>query len=160
MVSRVKVLLVYGGGGHTTQMIELAKGLDQKHEYINVMGMGDSFTRPRIAEDPYEIRVPRKHGEGKLISIFRTMLSFAESLWVIKEVKPKAIISIAPGMSVPLSYCAKAFKAKVIFVETDSRVYKQSLTGKLIHPIADQFFVQWEEQLPLYQKAIYAGRLK
>ncbi|MBS6681776.1 MAG: polysaccharide biosynthesis protein, partial [Roseburia sp.] len=33
----------------------------------------------------------------------------------------------------------------------------KNLTGNLLYRFADQFYVQWEEMLKLYPKAIYKG---
>ena len=32
-----------------------------------------------------------------------------------------------------------------------------TLTGRLLRPFADRFYVQWEELLEVYPKAIYVG---
>jgi beta-1,4-N-acetylglucosaminyltransferase len=53
---------------------------------------------------------------------------------------------------------AKLFRAKVIFVETGSRVKKLSLTGRLVYPFADLFLVQWPGLAKRHRKAEFAGR--
>ena len=89
----MRVILVYGGGGHTIQMMKLAELLDPKHTYIPVMSKGDVFTR-RFVKDCREIRVPRIEGEGKLKTVFRTAISFGEALAVVRAEEPDAIIWI------------------------------------------------------------------
>ncbi|MEK6909902.1 MAG: polysaccharide biosynthesis protein, partial [Candidatus Aenigmatarchaeota archaeon] len=39
------------------------------------------------------------------------------------------------------------------------RVRKPSKSGKLVYPIANLFFVQWEDLKSEYPRAVYAGRL-
>jgi UDP-N-acetylglucosamine:LPS N-acetylglucosamine transferase len=72
----------------------------------------------------------------------------------------KAVISTGPGISILTALFFKLFtKAKVIHVETWSRFYSKSLTGRILYRLSDFFFVQNEELLKLYPKAIYRGRL-
>jgi beta-1,4-N-acetylglucosaminyltransferase len=54
---------------------------------------------------------------------------------------------------------AKLLGIRVIYIETGSRVFALSSSGKILYRFADLFFVQWSELLPLYPKAVYAGRL-
>ena len=55
---------------------------------------------------------------------------------------------------------AKILGKKSIYIESNAWVYKKSVTGKMVYPIADLFFVQWPEMKEQYENAIYAGRLK
>ena len=69
------------------------------------------------------------------------------------------IIGAGPSISVPPSLAGKLLGAKVIHVESASRVTRPSLTGRLLYPVADLFFVQWEGLLERFPRARYAGRL-
>lgn len=50
---------------------------------------------------------------------------------------------------------------RIIYVESIARVYRLSLTGKILYHcrIADQFFVQWEELQRTHRRSLYVGRL-
>jgi len=91
--------------------------------------------------------------------IIRTLLSAAQALVALVRARPRAIISTGPGPAVPASMLAKLLGIKVIFIETGSRVYALSSSGRILYRFADLFLVQWPELLPLCPKAIYAGRL-
>jgi beta-1,4-N-acetylglucosaminyltransferase len=60
---------------------------------------------------------------------------------------------------VAASLVAKLVGASVIYVESLSRVRRLSLTGRLMRPLADLYFVQWEELRPAAPRAVFAGRL-
>jgi beta-1,4-N-acetylglucosaminyltransferase len=47
----------------------------------------------------------------------------------------------------------------VIYIETGSRVFALSSSGRILYRFADLFFVQWPELLAAYPKAVYEGRL-
>ena len=54
----------------------------------------------------------------------------------------------------------KLLGKKIIFIESWSRIYKKSSSGKFAYLFANLFFVQWPEMKKQYPKAIYAGRLR
>jgi UDP-N-acetylglucosamine:LPS N-acetylglucosamine transferase len=49
---------------------------------------------------------------------------------------------------------------KIVFSESFACVDHLSLSGKLLYPIVDMFFVQWPDLQVLYPKSIYTGRLQ
>ena len=73
--------------------------------------------------------------------------------------KAKYFLSAGNGAVVFLYYIGKIFGKKLIYLETWSRVWTPSLTGRLVYPICNLFFVQWPELLEKYPKAKYVGRL-
>lgn len=79
---------------------------------------------------------------------------------ILRKEKPDLIISTGAAVAVPFFYLGKYFfKAKVVYVEVFDRIDKTTLSGKLVHPIADKFIVQWEEQKDVYPKAINLGSI-
>jgi UDP-N-acetylglucosamine:LPS N-acetylglucosamine transferase len=78
-------------------------------------------------------------------------------------VRPVAILSTGPAIAVPVSIIGKVLGARIIFVETGSRIQSLSLTGRIMYRWAHLFFVQWpqlREKLPADDpRVIYAGRL-
>ena len=75
------------------------------------------------------------------------------------RIRPDVIVSTGANTAVPMCYIAKIFGRKVIFIETFASSKKKTLSGILLYPIANAFFVQWESMLNLYPKAIYKGAL-
>jgi len=89
----------------------------------------------------------------------RTLISALQAFVALVSVRPRAIISAGPGSAVPASVVAKLLGIKVIYIETGSRIFALSDTGRIMYRVADLFLVQWPDLLPLCPKAIYAGRL-
>jgi UDP-N-acetylglucosamine:LPS N-acetylglucosamine transferase len=81
------------------------------------------------------------------------------SLIILIKERPKVIVSTSGGSTIPLCYFGKLFGVKIIYIESMARINQPSGTGKLIHPIADLFLVQWESMLKFYRKAKYWGRV-
>lgn len=95
---------------------------------------------------------PGKNPLKLLMNIFQSLLVF------LKE-RPNVVISSGAGVAVPMCYFAKIFGKKLIFIESFSRVENPSLSGILIHPIADLFIVQWRPLLKHYKNVVYGGSI-
>jgi len=158
----LKILVVLGSGGHTAQMLRLVDLLGDRFEYVYLVGRGDSLSAEKIARkgEICVVHRARDHGDNVVVTFFKVIRLFWESLGVIRRAKPEVILSAGPGMAVPISMLGKMLGKKVIFVESWSRVYKGSTSGRIIYRFADLFFVQWPELKGFYPRGIYAGRLR
>ena len=157
----MRLLIVLGSGGHTKEMIRLVDLLGRRYEYCYLIAADDELSAKKIKVPGavYRVLRPRWKDSGLFMVVLRTLLSAAQALVVLVRTRPQAIISTGPGPAVPASLLAKLFGAKVIYIETASRVYALSTSGKILYRFADLFFVQWPELLSRYPRAIYAGRL-
>jgi len=157
----VKLLIVLGSGGHTKEMIRLVDLLGQAYEYAYLVAADDdlSVQKIRVPGAVYRVIRPRWKDTGLPMVIIRTLLSTVQAVVALIRTRPQAVISTGPGPAVPASLLAKLLGIKVIYIETGSRIFALSTSGKLLYHFADLFFVQWPELLPLCPKAIYAGRL-
>ena len=156
-----RLLLVLGEGGHSSEMLILADLLGQEHEYAYLLVEGDELSAQRIRRRGPVYRVPRVREKVHSLprDLWRTLRCFRASWRALGASRPQAVISSGPGMAFPVCLLARLRGVSVIFVETGSRVRRLSLTGRLVYPIADLFFVQWPELAERYPRAIYAGRL-
>jgi UDP-N-acetylglucosamine:LPS N-acetylglucosamine transferase len=82
---------------------------------------------------------------------------FFKSLSILRNEKADCVITTGALMGCCVAFAGKLMKKKVIYIESFARIDSASLTGKLLHPIADIFIVQWEEGLKFFPKAIYGG---
>jgi len=108
-------------------------------------------------ENAYLIKFEGWDLKGKILLVKYIIKAFRI---LIKE-KPDVIISTGGGeIAVPFCYVGKVLGAKVIFIETLSRITTPSRGGQLVYPIADLFLVQWESLLKKYgAKAKYWGKV-
>jgi len=79
----------------------------------------------------------------------------------ILKYRPSIILTNGGGeLSIPFSYLGKLLGAKVVFIETISRVKTKSKAARAIYPIANVFLVQWEKNISMYgKKAKYWGSI-
>jgi len=157
----VRLLIVLGSGGHTKEMIRVVELLGPKYEYSYLVSADDALSvqKIKLPGPVYKVIRPRWKHTSLPMSVLRTVWSGLQALWALLHVRPKAIISTGPGPAVPASLLAKLLGIKVVYIETGSRIFALSASGKILYRVADLFFVQWPELLTLCPKAIYAGRL-
>lgn len=162
MISKPKLIIVLGSGGHTTQMIRITEMLCDSYDFEYVVCDDDdkSAKKIRFIGDVHVITRPRRYYDKSVIrAVFLTIRSTLESFSIIRNSKSVGIVSAGPSLTVPLFIWALVFRKKRIFIESWSRVNAKSTSGKICYYLSDLFFVQWSELTKRYPKAIYAGRL-
>ncbi|MCD6226389.1 MAG: hypothetical protein J7J93_01160 [Candidatus Aenigmarchaeota archaeon] len=156
----VKIMLILGKGGHTSQILQLMKKLPKKYEYCFLVCYEDPISGMKVkGAEIYKASMPSVEGEPLFMAFFRSIKTFFQAINILIKSKVDVIITAGPGLGAVFSYAAKLLNKKIIFLETWSRVYSKSKAGRLSYPIADLFFVQWKQMKKIYPKAIYAGRL-
>lgn len=147
----MKICIVCSAGGHLTEMSQL-KECFQKFPHFFITFKREDSSELAKEEKVYFIKDPSRNPMKFLKCIFQTFS-------ILKKEKPKAIISTGAGIAVPACFLGKfLFKSKVIFIESFCRIEEPSLSGRLIYPISDSFFVQWKKLLKFYgEKAVYKG---
>ena len=127
------------------------------HKIVTLSDVEDS---PYWSDRHYvveELRSKHSHIETfKNITFARTLQKVSQ---IAKKENVKAVVSIGPGICVITSIYFKWKGAKIIHIETWSRIKTSSLTGRVMYLIADKFYVQHKSLLDKYPKGIYAGLL-
>lgn len=159
MVKKNAIILLAGEGGHFEQAKRLFYylGLDNKSEVF----VYTDYLNKEIHESlKYESLGALRDKNGlSLVGAFSYFLkSFRTTLSYCFKYKV-SVISTGPGISIIPSLVVKLFGGRVIHIETWSRFYSSSATGKIMYLIADKFYIQNKELLAVYPKGIYAGRL-
>ena len=158
MFLRKKIFMISSAGGHLTQLLRLAEGLQDYDKILITESTPVTRTAKTHAFDRVFYLI---HGgrESKLIYPFKFFLNFIYSLLLFFWHRPKVVISTGAHTSVPMCFIAKVFGSRIIFIETFAKVSTPTLTGRMIYRIADRFYIQWPQLQKFYPKAIYKGRL-
>lgn len=156
-----KLLIVLGEGGHTSEMLNLVAQLDDVYELHYVMVAEDELSESRITRPGqiHRVRRPNAKDSSKPAALAQTTVAMAQALRLVAKLRPRAILSSGPAVGIPVAVAARLFGAEVIFVETIARVTSLSMTGRLIRPLADMYFVQWPEVQSQVPGSRYEGRL-
>jgi UDP-N-acetylglucosamine:LPS N-acetylglucosamine transferase len=146
-----RALLVCSPGGHLLQLLRLQPAWE---------GFETTWVTLPAADTDYLLREERViHGRGPTNRSLRALLHNLLLAWrVVRRERPEAILSTGAALAVPFFLFGKLYGARLVFVESLTRTTSLSLSGRLVRPIADAFFVQWPD-LAETKQARYAGRL-
>jgi len=158
--NKKNVLYILGSGGHTQEMIILSKDLKDTINYFYLIQKDDVLSEKKIIYPGKIIKVkrPRMWGENIFVASFRSVNLFFKSFFILKKNKIDIIISTGPGISLIYFISGWILRKKLIFIECFSRVKTKTITGRFVYPLSDLFFVQWEDNLENYPKALYRGK--
>lgn len=145
-----RALLVCSPGGHLLQLLRMAPAWE---------GFETTWVTLPAADSDYLLRDERVlHGRGPTNRSLRALLANLRLAWrVVRSERPDAILSTGAALAVPFFLAGKLFGARLVYVESLTRTTSLSLSGRLVRPLADAFFVQWPELAR--GKARFAGRL-
>ncbi len=149
----MKICLVCSAGGHLSQMQRLLSAFDGR-DYFFVTHTAESSKHLKRA---YFI----DYKQGYIRERLTWLKTIFTALRILLKERPAVVISTGGGeIAVPFCYVGKLLGAKVVLIESLTRVTTRSAAGKLVYPIADLFLVQWESLLKLYgKKAQYWGNV-
>ncbi len=77
---------------------------------------------------------------------------------VLRRERPDVVISTGAGVAVPFLWIGKLLGMKTVYLECITRIHSISLAGRMILPVVDKFYGQWEEIAALHPKIDYEGR--
>ncbi len=144
----MKLLVACNPGGHFTEMI-LLKEAFEGHDTVFL-----TYENPTTTTFPFKI-----HTIKRIDTSFLAMLqSFLRIFIIIKEEKPKIIVSTGAEIAIPVFIIGKLMGIKMVYIESWCRVKTKSGAGRIAYYLADVFLVQWPGLVKIYgKKARYEG---
>ncbi|MDR3696313.1 PssD/Cps14F family polysaccharide biosynthesis glycosyltransferase [Mucilaginibacter sp.] len=148
------ILIPTSTGGHLNEVLQLKKLYDT---YKCIIVTEDVPINHTILKG-YNYEFVRANGENRDFTFWRNfIINIFLAFKIIIKNRPSAIVTTGSHTAVPFCYIGKLFGCKVIFILSFCRTTSKALSADLVHPIADMFFVQWEETKKFYKKAVYVG---
>ena len=135
-------------GGHLLQLVALREAFEGFERVWVTFDAGDS--RALLAgEEVVHAYSPTNRNVGNLLR------NFGLAFRVVPRMRPAAIVTTGAGVAVPFAWVGRLFGARVVYVESLTRIDRPSLTYRLIRPVVSRTYVQWPElRLP---GALYRG---
>jgi beta-1,4-N-acetylglucosaminyltransferase len=91
---------------------------------------------------------------------WRQVINLWEAFRILRKYRPAVILSTGAGPVVPFAVIGRfLFGARIVFVETITRISRPSLTGRIMYWLAHDFFYQWKALEKFFPKAKYGGPL-
>jgi UDP-N-acetylglucosamine:LPS N-acetylglucosamine transferase len=76
---------------------------------------------------------------------------------VVSEARPRVVLTTGAGAAVPFAWIARLRGARLVYVESLTRIDTPSLSCRLLAPFADRVYVQWPELVNGVGRARYVG---
>ena len=149
-----KVMFICSAGGHLTEMLKIDR-LFKKYDYVLVTEKNDISIKLKDKYNIDYLMYGSRYYPFKYIFVFS--YNFLRSMYLFFKYKPDLVYTTGAHTCVVMCYIAKLFKKKIIFVEVFDRINNPTLSGRMVHRIADTFIVQHEEMLEKYEHSKYIG---
>jgi beta-1,4-N-acetylglucosaminyltransferase len=145
-------LLVASNGGHLLQLSQLRDNwaADERHWV--------TFDKPDARSMLVDESVTYAHHPTNR-NIPNLLRNLRLAYRLLRRLRPRAVITTGAGVAVPFCWLGRLMGVRVVYIESFARVNDPSLTGRLVHPVAHRFFVQWPDMLRHFPKAEYRGGL-
>jgi UDP-N-acetylglucosamine:LPS N-acetylglucosamine transferase len=149
---RLDVLLVCSAGGHLLQLYLLRNAWkDLSHAWVS---LEREDSRSLLSEEVVY------YGYGPTTRSALNLIKNIFVAWsVVWRLRPRVIVTTGAGVAVPFAWIGRLAGAKIVYVESLTRVAKPSLTCRLIRPVADRIYVQWPELAETLRGSHYVGNL-
>jgi len=146
----MKICVVSSCGGHLTEA-RCLKPAYETDEYFYVLD-----DKAILPSDMLERTYFVTHSERD----WKVLINFWEAFKILHVERPQVILSTGAGIVVPFALVGRyIFGARIIFIETLTRVRKPSLTGRIMYRLAHDFFYQWETLGRYFPKGCHGGPL-
>lgn len=146
----MELLLVCSPGGHLLQLVGLSRALQEHRRVWVTLDAPDA--RSLLASEP----VVYAHGPTNR-SVVNLIRNLALAWRVVRTLRPRVVATTGAGVAVPFAWIARLHGARVVYVESLTRIDSVSLSCRMIRPVADRIYVQWPELRARIPEALYAG---
>ena len=150
-----EILLVCSTGGHLLQLVALRGAWE---EFSRVWVTFDkSDARSLLAEE----RVVFGHGPTNrnfgFLAAKNHLLNVLTAVRLLRAARPKVVLTTGAGLAVPFAWVGRLLGARVVYVESLTRIEQPSLSCRLIAPVASRIYAQWPELAEAVPRARYLG---
>lgn len=144
----MKAAMISSHGGHLTELRMIAPALEG-HDLFYV-----TYESERTKQLDIDVHLVDHIGTNPA----RMVTAFVRMLQLFRRERPDLILSTGSEIAIPAFLAGKVLGATTVFVESWCRVTNRSITGRIVYPLSDSFFVQWPQLLDEYgDKAEFAG---
>jgi beta-1,4-N-acetylglucosaminyltransferase len=155
-MKKFRVLFPSSSGGHLTEILQLTKLLDATEHLFVTEDL--PLTRQLMAGR--QCRFVRPNGRNRNWVFWKNFVAnWFLAVPILLRFRPHAIVTTGSHTAIPFCYLGKLLGCKIVFVLSFCRVDSKAAAASAVYPIADLFFVQWQQMQAAYPKSIYAGPL-
>lgn len=149
------LLLVCSSGGHLLQLIALREvWCDSSRLWVT---FDKSDARSLLDGEDVE------HANGPTnrnfpVEAIKNLLRNVFLAWrIVRRTRPAVMLTTGAAVAIPFAWVAKLHGARVVYIESLTRINGPSLSCRLIAPVADRTYVQWPELSEQMRDVRYRG---
>ena len=148
----MKICLVTSTGGHLLELVSLKEAWDRCERFWVTF---DNLDARALLKD--EKIIWAYHPTNRNLKNLVKNIGLA---WrVLRRERPDVVVSTGAGVGVPFLWMGRCLGIRTVYIELMARTRSLSLSGRLVYPIVDRYYVQWQELTSRYPKAIYSGQV-
>jgi beta-1,4-N-acetylglucosaminyltransferase len=151
------VLLVCSTGGHLLQLVALREVWDETRRLWVTFDKSDARSLLRSERVVFAFG-PTNRTFG-VTAVANTLRNLVLAWRVIGRTRPSVILTTGAGVAVPFAWVGRLRGARIVYVESLTRIEGPSLSCKLIAPVAARTYGQWPEFAGAVRGARYAGNV-
>jgi beta-1,4-N-acetylglucosaminyltransferase len=156
MPKKLRILLPSSAGGHLTELFQLRELIGATDHLFVTEDL--SLTRRLMKDRP--CKFVRPNGRNRDLRFWKNfVVNWFLAVPILWRFRPHAIVTTGSHTAVPFCYLGKLFGCKVIYILSFCRIDSKATAATAVYPIADLFFVQWQQMQSVYPKAKYVGPL-
>lgn len=149
---KLRVCFAASSGGHLLELMMLGSLMDQYDSFLVT-----EKTAYRAALKGMRCHCLLQVNRREWLCIPKLIINTFYSLAICLVERPDVVVCTGVLATIPLCLLCKMFGKKLVFIESYAKVKTPTLTGKLLYHFAGRFYVQWQELLEFYPKAIHVG---
>jgi beta-1,4-N-acetylglucosaminyltransferase len=146
-----RILLVANTGGHLLQMLALEPAWND----LDRLWVTDALVKSSHLLDGEQV----VYAYGPTPRNIPNLLRNLRLAWrTVRRFDPDVILSTGAALAVPFFVIGRIRGRRLVYVESFTRIERSGLSGRLVYPLADTFFVQWRRSARS-RRAIFAGSI-
>jgi beta-1,4-N-acetylglucosaminyltransferase len=153
---RFRVLFPSSSGGHITEVLQLSELIEATDHLFVTEDL--PLTRMLMKERPCRFVRPNGRNRDRTFWV-NFIMNWFLAIPILLKFRPHAIVTTGSHTAIPFCYLGKLLGCKVIFILSFCRIDSKAAAATAVYPIADLFFVQWEQMRAAYPKSVYVGSL-
>lgn len=154
---RIDVLLVCSTGGHLLQLLALREVWSDRARLWVTFDKSDARV---LLRDEHVVHAfgPTNRSFG-LRAGLNTLRNLVLAWRIVRRTRPGVVLTTGAGVAVPFAWVGRLLGARVVYVESFTRIDGPSLSCRLIAPVAARVYGQWPELAEAFPRARYLGNV-
>jgi beta-1,4-N-acetylglucosaminyltransferase len=146
------LLLVCSSGGHLLQLVALREAwVDFSRAWVT---FDKSDARSLLRGE----RVVFAHGPTNR-NVPNLVRNLGLAVRVVRRMRPNVIVTTGAGVAVPFAWVGRLLGARVVYIESFTRIDDASLSCRMIAPAADRLYVQWPQLAEILPGSRHVGNV-